>query len=219
MRPCLSLYDAHVWTWDTRTSMKRPTRSTVDAVAHLQVLEALDGAGHVSQRAVAAAVGIAASRVNRIINDLVECGNVAVADGTVRPYAYRLTPQGRAYLQELSYGNYAAVVGQFRQVEARIRTRLAELRKQGADKVVFYGAGEVMEVAYRLAQRLGLQVVGVVDDDPAKHSSEQRIAVGPPAWIGDLAPDAVVITTFRHAEEIRNRLRPFAPATMRVLEL
>jgi DNA-binding MarR family transcriptional regulator len=199
--------------------MKQITRSPVDTTGHLQVMEALDGAGHVSQRAVAESVGMAASRVNRIINSLVQCGNVAVSDATVRPYAYRLTPRGRSYLRELSYDHYATVVGRFRQVEARIRTRLAELRSAGAEKVVFYGAGEVMEVAYPLAQRLGLTVLGVVDDDPSKHWSQRRIAVGTPASIGDLAPDAVVITTFRHADEIRERVRPFSHYALRVIEL
>lgn len=199
--------------------MKHLTRSPVDTTGHLQVLEALDGAGHVSQRAVADTVGMAASRVNRIINALVQSGHVAVSDATVRPYAYRLTSGGRAYLQELSYDHCALVVGRFRQVEARIRTRLAELRAAGAETVVFYGAGEVMEVAYPLAQRQGLRVVGVVDDDPSKHTGNGRIKVSPPSSIGDLAPDAVVITTFRHADEIRSRVRPFAPPALRVIEL
>jgi DNA-binding transcriptional regulator LsrR (DeoR family) len=193
--------------------------SPVDTAGHLQVLEALDGAGHVSQRAVAETVGMAASRVNRIINALVELGHVAVSNTMVRPYSYLLTSTGRTYHQELSYDHYASVVGRFRQVEARIRTRLAELRDAGVVTVVFYGAGDVMEVAYPLAQQLGLTVVGVVDDDPSKHSNQRRISVGPPASIGDLAPDAVVITTFRHADEIRNRVSPFAPSAMRVIAL
>lgn len=182
-------------------------------------MEVLDGAGHVSQRSVAGTVGMAASRVNRIINALVRSGYVAVSDATVRPYAYRLTERGQAYLRELSYEHYASVVGRFRQVEARIRNRLTELRDAGAEKVVFYGAGEVMEVAYPLAQRLGLRVVGVVDDDPSKQSNQLSIAVLPPASIGELAPDAVVITTFRHAHEIRSRLRPFHSSALRMLAL
>jgi DNA-binding MarR family transcriptional regulator len=199
--------------------LQHPPRSPVDIAGHLQVLDALDGAGHVAQRAVAETVGMVASRVNRIINALVEQGRVAVSDGTVRPYAYRVTPTGRAYLQELSYDHYASVVGRFRQVEARIRTRLADIRDAGAEKVVFYGAGDVMEVAYPLAQRLGLKVVGVVDDDPSKHSNQRRFSVGAPGSIGDLAPDAVVITTFRHADEIRTRVSPFARSTLRVIAL
>lgn len=199
--------------------MKRVVRSVADTAGHLHVLEALDGAGHVSQRSVAETVGMAASRVNRIINTLVQCGHVAVLDETVRPYAYRLTSLGRAYLQELSFDHYVSVVGRFRQVERRIRMRLAELRDAGAEKVVFYGAGEVMEVAYPLAQRLGLRVVGVVDDEPSKHSSQRRIPVGSPGSIGELAPDAVVVTTFRHAEAIRERLGLDSNSKMTVVEL
>jgi DNA-binding MarR family transcriptional regulator len=219
VRLCLSLFCSGVRTQDRHSILKHSTRLPVDTAAHLQVLEALDGAGHVSQRAVAETVGMAASRVNRIINALAGLGHVAVSDGTVRPYAYRLTSTGRAYLQELSYDHFASVVGRFRQVEARIRSRLAELRDAGAENVVFYGAGDVMEVAYPLAQRLGLRVVGVVDDDPSKHSNKRGITVGPPASIGELAPDAVVITTFRHTDEIRSRVRPFAPSALRVIAL
>jgi DNA-binding MarR family transcriptional regulator len=199
--------------------MKQPTTLPADSTAHLQVLEALDGAGHVSQRAVADRLGMAASRVNRIINALIDRGHVAVGDTAVRPYAYRLTAPGRAYLKELSFDHYASVVGRFRHVEARIRERLAAIRDAGSERVVFYGAGEVMEVAYPLARRLGLRVVGVVDDDPSKHSSQRGIPVGPPAWIRELAPDAVVITTLRHADEIRARVRPYAPPALRVVEL
>ena len=217
--PCLSLCGVDVWTWDKRTTMKQTPRTPADTFGHLLVLEAIDGAGHVSQRTLAANVGIAASRVNRIINVLVECGNVAISDESVRPFAYRLTERGRAYLHELSYDHYESVVGRFREVEARIQARLADLMRDGALKVVFYGAGEVMEVAYLLAQRLGLCVVGVVDDDPSRHCTERRINVGPPASITDLAPDAVVITTFRHAEEIRRRIKPYAPSTLRVVDL
>jgi hypothetical protein len=49
--------------------LKRNTKSPVDTAGHLKVLETLDSAGHVSQRAVGETVGMAASRVNRIIDD------------------------------------------------------------------------------------------------------------------------------------------------------
>jgi hypothetical protein len=55
----------------------------------------------------------------------------------------------------------------------------------------------------------------VVDDAPSMHLNQRRVSVGPPAYIGDLAPDAVVITTFRHEDEIRNRVSPFAPSLRR----
>jgi DNA-binding MarR family transcriptional regulator len=184
---------------------------------HLRVLRVLDGAGHVSQRRVAETVGVATSRVNRIIHSLVSTGYVKVADEAVRPFAYRLTPAGREYLQELSFDHYASVVGRYREVQARIRERLRDLRARGVRRVVFYGAGEVMEVAYPLASEAGIEVVGVVDDDPDKQGNRNGIEVESPMRLNEAAPDAVVITTLRHREQIRGRLS--ATLAVRVVEL
>lgn len=200
--------------------MKQPSLITHDGPGHFQVLEALHGTGHVSQRRLGEALGMGVSRVNRIIRALVDAGHVEVADGSVRPFAYRLTPVGKVYLQELSYDNYAAVVGRFRKVQERIRTRLVELRRTGVQRVVFYGAGEVMEVAYPLAQEIGLEVVGAVDDDPGKQGrGTGPVRVGAPTSVRDLAPDAIVITTFRHTDAIRRRTGPAVPVGMEVVEL
>jgi len=187
--------------------MKRSDRAETDGAGHLAVLEALDGAGHVSQRRVAELLGVGAASVNRIVRALVDAGHVEVEDEAVRPYAYRLTADGRVYLQALSYERDARVVGRYRELEERIRTRLEELRRRGVERLVFYGAGEVLEVAYPLARELGLRVVGVVDDDPAKQGDgRSRFIVERPAVIGALAPDAVVITSFRFGEGIRRRI-------------
>jgi DNA-binding MarR family transcriptional regulator len=187
---------------------------------NLQVLEALNGTGHVSQRRLGEILGMPASRVNRIIRLLVGLGHVEVVDGSVRPFAYRLTVPGKLYLQELNYDNYAAVVGRFRQVQERIRARLVEVRRTGAQRVVFYGAGDVMEVAYPLAQEIGLHVVGIVDDDPKKWSrGGGEASVRRPSSIQHFIPDAVVITTLRHADEIRLRIEPAVPVGVNIVEL
>lgn len=200
--------------------MKHPTLHGSERTVHLMVLEALDGAGHVSQRSLGEALGMAASRVNRVIRTLVEAGRVRVVDESVRPFAYALTRSGQDYLRELSHEHYATVVGRFRQVQHRIRRQLGALREAGAERVVFYGAGDVMEVVRPLAEVLGLRVVGVVDDDPAKQGATRgSVTVSPPGSIAEVAPDAVVITTLRHAEEIRRRLGLDASSTLRVVEL
>jgi DNA-binding MarR family transcriptional regulator len=194
-------------------------RTDHDPTGHLAVLEALDGAGHISQRRLAETVGMATSRVNRIIRSLQDGGLVRVVDEMVRPYAYRVTAEGRAYLQELSYEHYAAVVGRFRQVERRIGRRLAELRDEGLERVVCYGAGEVMELVRPLAESHGLRVVGVVDDDPEKQGRWGAVDVASPDSIGATDADAVVITTFRRAGEIRARLAVGATSALRVVDL
>ena len=85
---------------------------------------------------------------------------------------------------------------------------------------MFYGAGEVMEAAYGLAKAVGLQSVGVVDDDGTKHGATKGgLVVEPPAAINRLEPDAVVIMTFRHAREIQLKIDPALRSSIQVWEL
>jgi hypothetical protein len=180
----------------------------------------LDYHEHVSQRSLAEQLGMAVSLVNRLIAELVSDGHVEVVDPNVRPFAYRLSAGGRDYRRLLSHAHFASVVGTFREVEERIRQRLRRLKHEGANRLVFYGTGNVMEVTYPLALAEGLEVVGLVDDDPIKHGeSRGMLVVEPPGRIEALEPDAVVITTFRHAGEIQKKLGRVGKPEYRLVEI
>ncbi|MCH7564377.1 MAG: winged helix-turn-helix transcriptional regulator [Gemmatimonadetes bacterium] len=187
---------------------------------NLVLLDELEGSSNVSQRDLANRLGLAVSLVNRQVRSLKENGYIQVVDQGVRPFAYRLTADGRRYRRRLSHEHYRSVLGSLRQVQERIRNRLRELEKRGVDQIVFYGAGEVMEVAYPLAKAIGMRVVGVVDDDPSKHGQTRGEAViQSPAAIDDLAPDAIVITSFRHAAEIQSKIPPALRSSLLVFEV
>jgi hypothetical protein len=88
------------------------------------------------------------------------------------------------------------------------------------ERVFFYGAGDIMEATHRVATRVGLRVVGVVDDDPTKHGLRKGgLVVGPPSAINRLEPDAVLITTLRHAEEIQLKMDVSLRSSVEVWEL
>jgi len=174
---------------------------------HLLLLEELGRHQNVSQRDLGEEVGMAASVVNRLIRELVSLGHVRVVNDRVRPFAYQLTGRGREYHHRMRYEHVQSVVGTFREVQERIRRRLREMEARGVRRVVLYGTGEVMEVTYPLAEELGLDVVGLVDDDTAKHGTRKRghVICGAGS-IPRLGPDAVLITTFRHARGIAERM-------------
>jgi hypothetical protein len=96
---------------------------------------------------------------------------------------------------------------------------MAQLRAEGLERVVFYGAGEVLEVVRPLAEAEGLRIVGVVDDDPNKQGRLGTVEVAPPESIVATEPDAVVITTFSHVSEIRSRLEAVGSPSVRVVAL
>src|SRR6266568_3626279 len=165
----------------------------------------LQRGSNVSQRVLARRLGVAVGTVNRLLNDLTDAGYVEVFDRGVRPFAYRLTGEGERYQRRL---------------EERIRAVLNELKNRGLNRVVFFGAGDVMDATCRVALEVGLEVIGVVDDDPAKQKMDRAgIAVESPQSINQLRPDAVLITTFRHVDEIQLKIDPALRASVQVLEL
>lgn len=200
--------------------MSRTDEVQLDPSRHLPVLEEVQGRGNVSQRTIAERLGVAASLVNRVLRELLDEGHLEVVDTNVRPFAYRITDDGKGYLRLLRHEHDRSVVARFRRIERRISRRLEEIRGEGIRRLVLYGAGDVMEVTLPLAEELGLDVVGIVDDDPEKQGEErdgQRVRA--PEAIGELEPCAVLVTTYRHAEEILGRLEGGLPEGTEVLEL
>jgi DNA-binding MarR family transcriptional regulator len=206
----------HVPTGNHR-SMSEHHLARANGHAQLRILEALDGAGNVSQRELADEARVAASQVNRIIRGLVEAGRLRVVDNRVRPYAYTLTEEGREHFRRLSRARYDAVVTDFLRVQRRIADRLTALRREGVRRVALYGAGDILDVARPLIRSAGLEVVAVVDDDPRLHGTHRgRLTVTAPECLADAWPEAVVITSFQHVEGIRGRLQS---AAVKVVEL
>lgn len=158
--------------------------------------------------------------VNRLLSDLVESGYVQVFNRGVRPFAYKVTDDGRRYERRLGLEQYSWALSSLRRLEQRIRSKLRELKGRGVKRVVFYGAGEIMEATYRVARGVGLRVVGVVDDDPEKQGQRKgRLVVESPSAINELEPDAVLITMLRHAGEIQLKRDPFLRSSVELWEL
>lgn len=201
--------------------MKRSSSPAAEVRSrHLPVLRALDGSGNISQRTIAEKIGMAASGVNRLIRELLESGHLEVVDESVRPFAYRLTGDGEGYLLRLIHEHYQTVVEDFRRMQGRISRRLREIQGAGVRSLIFYGAGDVMEVSVPLAEELGLEVVGAVDDDPAKIGTRWAgVQVRSPDCLREMDSDAVVIASYRHSGEIEDRLDGGLPSGARVLQL
>ena len=185
-----------------------PRSSIGEENGHFPLLRALKHKGNVSQRALAEGLGMGTARVNRLLSELMDSGHLDVVDRNVRPFAYRLTDEGERYLRQLRHEHYRVVMDDYRRVRRRIGARLRELRQEGLHRVALYGAGEVMEVTLPLAEGAGLQVVGVVDDDTQKQGKASVAGeIKDPMELRELGVDGVVVTSFRYAGTILDRVR------------
>ncbi|GIW50653.1 MAG: hypothetical protein KatS3mg081_0008 [Gemmatimonadales bacterium] len=81
----------------------------VAEVARLRVMDEVERAGNISQRALARRLGMAVGAVNRHLRFLIRQGYLQVVDSAVRPFAYRLTAAGCAYRQRMRHGEYERV--------------------------------------------------------------------------------------------------------------
>jgi DNA-binding transcriptional regulator YhcF (GntR family) len=187
-----------------------------------QLIGELQRGSNVSQRTLARRLGVAVATVNRGLSGLVAAGYVEVSDRGVRPFAYRVTGAGERYQRRLSLEQYSSALSSLRRLEQRVRSTLCELKDRGVKRVVFYGAGQVMEATYQVASGVGLDVIGVVDDDPAKQGLglwKAGLVVEAPRALNDLRPDAVLITTSCRAEEIQRKLDAPLRSSVEVREL
>ena len=79
--------------------------------------------------------------------------------------------------------------------------------KNDIKRVVYYGAGEVMEVAFVTLHETDLELLGIIDDDKDKQGKKMfSFTIQGPESIKELKPDAVIITSIRYRDKIVQNL-------------
>ena len=182
-----------------------------------RILSRIDSGKRITQRSIAHELGIALGLANLLIKRLVKKGYVktgrAIKGKRIR---YLLTPQGISEKTRLSIGYLENTIRLYTETKDKIRRSLLNLagltgEENKRQRVVFYGAGEVAEIAYIALDRSLFELVGVVDDRKQGQQFFDHV-VGAPEELsceGADCPDLVVVTTFRKSQQIGNRLESF----------
>ena len=90
----------------------------------------------------------------------------------------------------------------------------------GVENIVLYGSAYVGELFYIASQESKVKVVGIVDGDVGKHGKKMgNITVSAPSTIRDFKPDAVLITSFAHADEIYKSIQHLEKNDIRIFTL
>ncbi len=132
-----------------------------------QLLQAIATGERLTQRSLAREMGVAVGLTNLLIRRLVGKGYVRVANMGAKHVRYLMTPAGWEALASATRASLQNTVHLYTQTREHIRDSLATISGQcvGVDKrIVFYGAGDVAEIAYVSLQNTDLALVGVVDD-------------------------------------------------------
>jgi len=195
---------------------------------HRLILQAIAAGGPVTQRSLSTRLGIALGLTNLLIRRLVGKGYVKVSRMGTRHVRYLMTPAGWEALGRATRLSLENTVHLYTQTREHIRQTLTVLSQHcvadesGQKRVVFYGAGDVAEIAYVSLLSTDLTLVGVVDDRRRGRffdmtiSSPETLDVN---GVNGLAYSRVIVASIRHAEAIQARINDRGVPPSRVFAL
>ena len=180
-----------------------------------KVLQAIASGERKTQRELSSELGVALGLTNLLIRRLVGKGYVKVSRMGTRHVRYLMTPAGWQALAAATRKSLENTVHLYTQTREHIRGSLSEISNRcrpnsdGQKRVVFYGAGDVAEIAYVSLQTTDLMLVGIVDDrrtgwffdlmiSPADQLSTERL--------GAVSYDHLIVTSLQHVDAIREKL-------------
>ena len=165
----------------------------------LRILSAIEEGTPLTQRALAERLGVALGLANLCLTRLARKGCIKIVQFNDKPAArkrlrYLLTPRGLAEKSRLAYEHTVYALSLYRRTRQTLREALGRMANDGRKRVVLYGTGDAVELAYLTLRELGLEPIAVF---AAEHGgSFLGWPVRPAAELAAVEFDAVVVATF-----------------------
>ena len=129
----------------------------------LQLLEAIAADKPTSQRELSDILQISLGLVNSFIKRLVKKGYCKVMTVPKNRVNYMLTPAGAMEKTRLTYEYISSSYHYFKAAKNRVEDLYSDLQNEGATRVIFYGAGELADIAFLSMTGSGVRLIDVVD--------------------------------------------------------
>lgn len=152
---------------------KQRLAAATNQVREQRILNHLAAGEQVTQRALSRELGIALGLTNLIVRRLVTKGWVRVRRVSPNRILYLVTPAGVAAKARLTRSYVRETMLFYRATRDSLQAQFARLSDRcaagpGRVPVVFYGAGDIAEIAYVCLQDTPLELVGLVDPAAGK---------------------------------------------------
>lgn len=130
----------------------------------LRLMGEIEQDGTYSQRELSRRLNLSLGLVNAFLKRLVNKGYFKVKTMPRNRARYFLTPQGLARKSKLTVDYLRYSVNFYREIKSLLISKFKTLEEKGQQSVLFFGAGEVAELAYLYLQLTNLRLAGIVDD-------------------------------------------------------
>ena len=189
--------------------LEREFLKPTENLRNLQLLEEISKDASVSQRKLSQQLSLALGMTNACLKKMAKKGLVKVKGVNHKRIAYYLTPKGFSEKTKLTYHFLEHTLRYYSRLKDKISAKFTFLSNAGYRRIVCYGAGEVMEVAFIILNKsnFGFSVLGIVDDNVNNHGKKMfGFEVRHPQDIKELKPDAVLVTSIDHKDKIMRDL-------------
>lgn len=175
---------------------------------NLQLLEEISMDSNASQRKLSRRLGVALGVTNACLKKMAKKGHIKIKGINHKRISYYLTAEGFSEKSRLAYHFLEYTVNYYIRLKKNISSKLALFSNGGIRRVVYYGAGEVMEIAFLTLHETNLELLGIIDDDKEKQGKKMfDFVIRGPEGIKELKPDAVIITSMRYKDRIAQNLK------------
>lgn len=187
----------------------------------LSMLDVIGSGRKVTQRTLAADLGIALGLTNVYLKRCIKKGLVKVRKAPARRYAYYLTAKGFTEKARLTAKFLSRSFAFFRSARQDCDEVFAECERRGLRRVALIAASDLAEVAVLAALNSEVEVIAVVDAE-TNHTRLAGIAVA--RKLHDVADaDAVIVTDIKRPQAVYEELiktlgpaRVLTPSLLRV---
>ena len=184
----------------------------------LKILEKVDNDTVPSQRDLARDLNISLGLVNSFIKRLVKKGYFKARHIPKNRMRYFLTPKGAAEKTRLTYLYIQYSYNFYKDARQKLRELYSNLEKQGVSRLVFYGAGDLAEIAYLSLQETDIELVAVFDDEK-QGKRFMRFTIFDPGRMASFSFDKILITSINSTEIIFQRIATLGLPNEAVVQL
>ena len=150
----------------------------------LSLLTALADEPNTTQKNLATRLGVAVGLVNSYLKRVIYKGYVKTKQLERRRLRYLLTPAGIKEKTRLTYEFLQYSYQYIREVRRKVGQAMRPFALDGKNRVIFYGSGEVAELAYLAIRELGMDLIAVIDPDNVGKRCVDHV-IQDVAWLED----------------------------------
>ena len=165
----------------------------------------LDRDGGSSQRELSRRLNISVGLVNTFLKRLAGKGYFKVKTLPRNRLKYFLTPEGLARKSRLTAEYLRYSINFYRDIKELLLSKFDEMEGRRMKRVLFFGAGEVAELAYLYLQLTRLELVGLIDDQKKGKFFFGYVIKGAES-VSDMQWDMILLTRLDNTEEIIGKL-------------